>query len=246
MSTRPQANRSPEHWGPDARLRALRLCPLFRDWPEARLTEVAAIARARSYARGTDIGTHHHPRSRDVIIVAAGGVEISSGSVEGKRFVLGLASAPEVLALVLLLSDVRLPYDFRAYADSVLLHLPCDALTAILDAEPILWRDVALLLCTRHGDSLRLLHDQTLGTLEQRMAATLAHLGRIHGIAAGGGTELGLRLPQEQLGAMLGVTRQSVNRVLRDMERAGVIAIDYNRITIRDAAALDGIAARVA
>src|SRR3546814_14317403 len=81
---------------------------------------------------------------------------------------------------------------------------------------------------------------QTLGTLEQRMAATLAHLGRIHGIAADGGTELGLRLPQEQLGAMLGVTRQSVNRVLRDMERAGVIAIDYTRITIRDAAALDG------
>jgi CRP-like cAMP-binding protein len=243
MSTSTPAKRSPEHWGPDERLRALRLCPLFRDWPEARLIEVAAIARARSYARGTDIGTHD-PRSRDVIVVAAGGVEISSGSAEGKRFVLGLAGAHDVLALVLLLSEVRLPYDLRAYADSVLLHLPCDALTAILDAEPILWRDVALLLCTRHGDSLRLLHDQTLGTLEQRMAATLAHLGRIHGIAAEGGTELGLRLPQEQLGAMLGVTRQSVNRVLRDMERAGVIAIDYNRITIRDAAALDGIAAR--
>lgn len=243
MSTSPRAKPSPEHWGPDERLRALRLCPLFRDWPEARLIEVAAIARARSYARGSDIGTHD-PGRRDVIVVAAGGVEISSGSAAGKRFVLGLAGAHEALAFVLLLSKVRLPYDLRAYADSVLLHLPCDALTAILDAEPILWRDVAMLLCTRHGDSLRLLHDQTLGSLEQRMAATLAHLGRIHGIAAEGGTELGLRLPQEQLGAMLGVTRQSVNRVLRDMERAGVIAIDYNRITIRDAAALDGIAAR--
>src|SRR3546814_10327333 len=79
-----------------------------------------------------------------------------------------------------------------------------------------------------------------LGSLEQRMATTLAHLARIHGIEVEGGIEVGLRLPQEQLGAMLGVTRQSVNRVLRDMARAGVIDIDYNRITIRDAAALDG------
>jgi len=242
MSTRPRADNSPGHWGPDERLRALRLCPLFRDWPEARLVEVADIARARTYARGADVPA----RRRDVIVVAAGGVEISSGSAAGKRFVLGLAGPHEALALVLLLSEVRLPYDLRAYADSVLLHLPCDALTAILDAEPILWRDVALLLCTRHGDSLRLLHDQTLGSLEQRMAATLAHLARIHGIEVAGGIEVGLRLPQEQLGAMLGVTRQSVNRVLRDMARAGVIDIDYNRITIRDAAALDGIAARQA
>lgn len=243
MSTRSEAKGSHDTWGQEGRLQALRLCPLFRGWPEARLIEVASIARAQFYARGTDIGARTRT-SRDVIVVARGGVEICSGSPDGKRFVLGLARAPEVLALVLLFSKVRLPYEFRAYADSVLLHLECGALTAILDAEPILWRDVALLLCTRHGDSLRLLHDQTLGSLEQRMAATLAQLGRIHGIAADGGTEVGLRLPQEQLGAMLGVTRQSVNRVLRDMERARVIAIDYNRITIRDGAALDAIAGR--
>ena len=115
-------------------------------------------------------------------------------------------------------------------------------LAAILDAEPILWRDVALLRCARHGDSLRLLGDHNLGSLDQRMAATLVDLARIHGIAGGQGIELGLRLPQEQLGAMLGVTRQSVNKLLRGFEAAGLIAIDYNRITIRDPAALDAIA----
>ena len=241
MRARLQADRSQGRWGKEERIEALRLCPLFCNWPEARLIELGAAARAQFYARGADIGAQRAQR-REVIVVAEGGVEICSASAEGKRFVLGLAGAPDVLALVLLFSKVRLPYEFRAYSESVLLHLPCDALTAILDAEPILWRDVALLLCTRHGDSLRLLHDQTLGSLEQRMAATLAQLGRIHGIAAQGGTEVGLRLPQEQLGAMLGVTRQSVNRVLRGMERAALIAIDYNRITIRDVAALEAIA----
>ena len=157
---------------------------------------------------------------------------------------LSLSGPFEVLALVRLLDNPPIRFAYRAHMDTTLVHLPVAGLRAILDADPILWRDVALLMCARHGDSLLQLNDQTLGSLEQRMAATLVDLARIHGAASEGGIELGLRLPQEQLGAMLGVTRQSVNRLLRSFEEAGLIAVDYNRITIRNAVALDDIVAR--
>ena len=42
---------------------------------------------------------------------------------------------------------------------------------------------------------------------------------------------------------MLGVTRQSINKLLRGFEAAGLIAVDYNRVTILSPAALDEIAA---
>ena len=228
-------------WSQGEREAALRRCPLFACWPEVRIAELAAIARAEFYPRGAEIFAHN-PERREAFVIASGEVEVSRGSAAGKKFVLGINGAPQILAIVRLLADPPIRYDYRAYEDSVLLHLPADGLAAILDAEPILWRDVALLMCTRHGDSLRLLGDHNLGSLDQRMAATLVDLARIHGIAGGQGIELGLRLPQEQLGAMLGVTRQSVNKLLRGFEAAGLIAIDYNRITIRDPAALDAIA----
>ena len=228
-------------WSQGEREAALRRCPLFARWSDARIADLAAIARAEYYPRGTEIFAHD-PERREAFVIASGEVEVSRGSAEGKKFVLGINGAPQILAIVRLLADPPIRYDYRAYEDSVLLHLPADGLAAILDAEPILWRDVALLMCTRHGDSLRLLGDHNLGSLDQRMAATLVDLARIHGIAGGQGIELGLRLPQEQLGAMLGVTRQSVNKLLRGFEAAGLIAIDYNRITIRDPAALDAIA----
>ncbi|WP_283418508.1 Crp/Fnr family transcriptional regulator [Sphingopyxis sp. Geo48] len=228
-------------WSQGEREAALRRCPLFACWPEVRIAELAAIARAEFYPRGAEIFAHD-PERREAFVIASGEVEVSRGSAAGKKFVLGINGAPQILAIVRLLADPPIRYDYRAYEDSVLLHLPADGLAAILDAEPILWRDVALLMCTRHGDSLRLLGDHNLGSLDQRMAATLVDLARIHGIAGGQGIELGLRLPQEQLGAMLGVTRQSVNKLLRGFEAAGLIAIDYNRITIRDPAALDAIA----
>ena len=228
-------------WSQHEREAALRRCPLFARWPDARIADLAGIARAEYYPRGGEIFAHD-PERREAFVIASGEVEVSRGSAAGKKFVLGINGPLQILAIVRLLADPPIRYDYRAYEDSVLLHLPADGLAAILDAEPILWRDVALLMCARHGDSLRLLGDHNLGSLDQRMAATLVDLARIHGSAGGQGIELGLRLPQEQLGAMLGVTRQSVNKLLRGFEAAGLIAIDYNRITIRDPAALDAIA----
>lgn len=230
-------------WKAEDRLAALRLCPLFAQWPEARLADLAAIARAETYRRGAEIFARE-PERREAFVIASGRVEVSRGSAAGKKFVLSVQGPSEILAIVRLLVAPPIHYVYSAYEDAVLLHLPCDALTALLDRHPVLWRDVALLMCARHGDSLRQLNDQTLGSLDQRMAATLVDLARVHGRAGEAGVELGLRLPQEQLGAMLGVTRQSVNKLLRGFEAAGLIAIDYNHITIRDPAALDDIASR--
>ena len=233
----------PHSWSHGERMAVLRRCPLFAPWPDARLADLATIARAEYYPRGTEIYAQD-PAKREAFVIASGEIEVSRGSAAGKKFVLGINGPPEILAIVRLLEAPKIHYDYRAYEDSVLLHLPIDALAAILNGDPMLWRDVALLMCARHGDSLRLLDAQNLGSLDQRMAATLADLARIHGIAGDHGIELGLRLPQEQLGAMLGVTRQSVNKLLRGFEGAGLIVVDYNRITIRDPAALDAIAAR--
>lgn len=235
-----QGKANAESWTAADRLAALRLCPLFAGWPEARLAEVAAIARAGYYPRGAEIFARD-PERREAFVIVSGEVEVSRGSAAGKKFVLSVQGAFEILAIVRLLAEPPIHYVYTAYEDSVLLHLPCDGLAAILDADPILWRDIALLMCVRHGDSLRQLNNQKLGTLDQRMAATLADLSRIHGVAGDKGVELALRLPQEQLGAMLGVTRQSINKLLRGFEDRGVIAVDYNRITICDPAALDAI-----
>lgn len=224
------------------RLAVLRSCPPFAEWGEAPLRELAGIARVEHHARGTEIFARD-PKRREAFVIAAGEIEISRVSRAGRKYVLSVSSAPNVLALVRLLDTQPIHFTYRAYSDAILLHLPAAHLIAILDAEPILWRCIALFMCARQGDSLRLLNDQQLGSLEQRMAATIVDLARIHGIEGEEGTEVGLRLPQEQLGAMLGVTRQSVNKLLRGFEDAGLVATDYNRLTIRNHAALDRIAA---
>jgi len=48
----------------------------------------------------------------------------------------------------------------------------------------------------------------------------------------------GLRLSQEELSQMLGVSRQSVNRQLKEWEAKGILRLDYGRVTLLDKEAL--------
>ncbi len=228
-------------WSHKDRMEALRQCRLFATWPDERLADLAMIAYAKFHPRGAEIFARD-PEHREAFVIAAGEVEIGRESVDGRRFVLSVQGPHEILAVVRLLAAPPIHYVYRAYEDTVLLHLPCDALTALLDSDPILWRDVALLMCARQGESLRQLDAVRLGTLEQQLARTLIDLSLIHGIERPDEVELGLRLPQEQLAAMLGISRQSVNKLLRKLEEEAIIALDYNRITILRPAALEALA----
>lgn len=51
-----------------------------------------------------------------------------------------------------------------------------------------------------------------------------------------------VRVPQEQLALMMGVSRQSVNKVLRQFEVQGVIALRYGGIEILDLGLLQQVA----
>ena len=47
-----------------------------------------------------------------------------------------------------------------------------------------------------------------------------------------------LYVTQEELGKLVGVSRQTVNRVLRDLAARGIISLDHGRVLIRCDAAL--------
>jgi CRP/FNR family transcriptional regulator, cAMP and macrophage regulator len=49
-------------------------------------------------------------------------------------------------------------------------------------------------------------------------------------------------LPQRTLAAMLGVQRPSLNKVLKDLETKGLIALGYGRIEITDLSGLEALA----
>jgi CRP-like cAMP-binding protein len=74
--------------------------------------------------------------------------------------------------------------------------------------------------------------------LPGRLAHKLLQLAERHGEPVAGGVRISVRVPQGELAAMTGSSRENVNRTLARFVTSGAVAIDRGSITILDPDAL--------
>jgi CRP-like cAMP-binding protein len=71
-----------------------------------------------------------------------------------------------------------------------------------------------------------------------RLAKTLLHLAHLGAEGVEGGRHIGFRLSQRELGAMTGLTRESINKHLRAWRAARWVEFAGCRVTLSDVVAL--------
>lgn len=220
--------------------RGLRVCNMLRDWPEPVLARIAAGSRLQRYARGAQV-LAHDPAQRDVLVVVSGAVECSGVNAAGDRFVLGRFAAGDLVGLVRLLPGKTTAYTYHALQDTLLVHVPADHLRALLDAHPLLWREVAMLALARQHDSIVTLQRRGFRRTDQSLAQALLRL-LVHGPTESRGSSVRLRVSQGDLAAMVSVSRQTINKELRQLTEMGIVSVTYGELEIRDLAALNRLA----
>jgi CRP-like cAMP-binding protein len=119
------------------------------------------------------------------------------------------------------------PHDAVAFGAARVLHIPLAAFERLAEAQPALWRDIGLLVCAHQRSSITFMAQSIAQPAVARLARTLAAAAR-----TAGGTAL--RIRQEDLAAMLGVSRQTINRALGELEGAGLVERSYGQICVRD------------
>jgi CRP/FNR family transcriptional regulator/CRP/FNR family cyclic AMP-dependent transcriptional regulator len=67
-----------------------------------------------------------------------------------------------------------------------------------------------------------------------RIARKVLELADRHGKPVADGVRIGIRVPQAELAAMVGASRENVNRVLAQFVDLGALTIDRGHITIVD------------
>lgn len=70
------------------------------------------------------------------------------------------------------------------------------------------------------------------------LAKRLLNLATVYGERDGPGVRIGLKLPQTELGHMMGTSRESINRHLQNWAKNGWIQIGRSQITLLDRQAL--------
>ena len=163
-----------------------------------------------------------------VHIVRAGLVELSK-LVNGRRVILQLLRPGDVFGDVPTMLGESEPFDARAIEDSVVLSLEALALFSLLQTRPRVAQRWFMSLAERVAGLQTRLVDLLAGSLEAQLASIL--LGEA-------GSEGEVHLAHGQLADLLGVQRSSVQRVLKSLESAGLLAFRYRRIDLVDQAGL--------
>jgi len=86
------------------------------------------------------------------------------------------------------------------------------------------------------------IEDRAFLDVSARLAKELLRLAKNHGSGNGSAARIELRLSQQELGDLIGATRESVNKQLREWTRAGILRQERDRIEILDLVALTSAA----
>ena len=97
-------------------------------------------------------------------------------------------------------------------------------------------------LCARLSHFMELFEDRTQLGLPSRIARALLRLASEYGRPEGDVVHIDLRISQSDIAALVGATREKVNRQLCAWSRSGILAFDEGRLTIHHPAALHDVA----
>ena len=211
--------------------------PVFRQWPEKHVQELVASAPEIRAAKGKAI-VRQGDTFRGLYLVLSGSVEVSAAGASGRRYIHRYARPGTAFGFMSVFDPQPSPYSYVAHEPTRMLFIRTETFIATLMRHPELWLSVARHLAGFQRVALDVVQEQVFEGIRPRLARALLSLSRAWATAP---AEPGLQITQDELAGLVGVSRQSVSKELKRLEREGLVRIGYARIAVPDAAALERV-----
>ena len=219
---------------------ALRRCPLFAPCPAGVLAEVGRNLRHRHFRRN-EVIFHQGDPGDALHVISSGAVKILLPSPDGEEAIIATLRPGDFFGEMAILDGEPRSATATAIEPTETASLSRDVFHELLDRHHDLRDSLFAALTARlrrlttHVEELHFLD------LAGRLAARLGQLGRQAQPAgsANGSVELDWPYTQSDLAAMIGGTRQSVNRLLAELIADGLVHIEHEKLVIADLDALE-------
>jgi len=212
--------------------------------PEER-ADLLSQARVKRFPGGRLLFQKGDPGDK-LFIIASGLVSIGVVTEEGKHLVFNVLGRGEVFGEIALLDGGLRTADATAMSDCELLVVERSDVIPFLERHPETTARVISMLCKRVRWISQNLEDALGSDVPRRLARKLVTLSNVHGIPSeDGGIDIQLKLPQQDLANMIGVSRESVNKHLKAWTDLGWISVRRGHVTIGDIDCLKALAETV-
>jgi CRP-like cAMP-binding protein len=205
--------------------------PLFAGLPDEERERLGSLLRARRYTRGEVIFLEGDEGTA-LCLIAEGRIRIQLTGADGREVVINVYGPAEFFGELALLDGEPRSADAIAQDASRVFWLQREDFAAFLDSHPRAAMTMLASLSRRLRHTTRVVQDATFRDVPARLARVLLDLAARNGQPIPQGIRIESRLTQGELAAMVGASRETVNRALRGFEQRGLIGWEASRITI--------------
>ncbi len=208
--------------------------PLFSGVDRAGLDEISRIARRRRYRRGSSIFFQGDPGD-SLIVILSGAVRIFGVAEDGREKTLSILEKGDFFGEMGVLDGAPRSAGAEALRDCEVVIIDRARFVGLLKTAPGLATDVLLALVERLRRTNQDLERLAFRDARGRVVEGILQLSLAHGEQTGAGVRFSLRLTHQQLASYIGVTRETVTRVLSELQDAGLVVFDgEKRIVVPD------------
>jgi CRP/FNR family cyclic AMP-dependent transcriptional regulator len=214
----------------------LKRVPLFSDLSASELARFAELAREREYPKNSVILFEDDPG--DALFVVSGGqVKVVLIGEDGREVILSVLSDGDFFGEMSLIDDEPRSAHVIAMRDSRLLVLRRDDFQQQIQQHPAIALKVLKVLVQRLRRADAKIGGLVLLDVNGRVARLLLDLAN-----EGGGPKITRRLTHHTIAQMIGSSRETVSRAMRELVERGLIDVTRREITIRDRDGLSSLA----
>jgi CRP/FNR family cyclic AMP-dependent transcriptional regulator len=207
--------------------------PLFKSLDAGELAKFAELVREKSYPKGSVILFEDDPGD-SLFVVRSGRVKVVLVAEDGREVILGILGVGAHFGELSLIDNQPRSAHVIAMEESSLLVLRRDDFRRRVEASP----SVAWSLLTELSRRLRQA-DEKIGSLvlldvPGRIARML-----LNAADEGGSEKIEKALTHQTIAHVIGASRETVSRAMREFQDSGWISTERRRIRIADRAALE-------
>ena len=214
---------------------------LFCNLPSAATSELNAMRQASVYPKGSVLYVEGQA-PRGAFVLCAGSAKLTTTSARGRSLIVRIAEAGEVLGLASAVANT--PYDVTAETlePTEVNFLPRESVLRFLQNHG----EVALRVAQHLSMELQRAYRQAARialapTARAKLAGLLLDWANYQARPTSNGATFQLRLTHEEIGELIGTSRETVTRTLQDLCQQGAIQIKGTTVLVSDPARLESL-----
>lgn len=214
---------------------------LFCNLPGPALSELAAMRQSSVYPKGSVLYVEGQS-PRGIFVLCAGSAKLTATSARGRSLIVRIAEAGEVLGLGSAVANT--PYDVTAETlePTEVNFLPRESVLRFLQNHG----EVALRVAQHLSMELQRAYRQAARialapTARAKLAGLLLDWAGDQARSTTNGASFQLRLTHEEIGELIGSSRETITRTLQDFCREGAIQIKGTTVLVSEPARLESL-----